>query len=275
MTRQLHILMLIVPLIILAAWVHPIQKVLDRDRTIQFVDKRPVFLPRGNVLKWLSMGYRGLMSDWLWINCVLYYGRRAIDEDNLYYLYAEKQGTLEGELERVGHFQSPEVIPESAMVTDKNLRRLLYRFTSKGLVDYIYPMIDRVTTLDPHFIQPYIFGGVYVLLDTGEIERAILLLEKGHRFNPDQWEFPLYLGWIHWMYRGDIKLTHEYLVEAVGKKECPPFAGLLLRAFSLNAHQTEVTKIYLKGISENTDNQEIQDRINKLLEEFDEGKKKY
>ncbi len=273
MTRQLHVLILIVPLIILAAWVHPIQKFLDRDKTIQFVDKRPVFLPRGDVLKWLSMGYRGLMSDWLWINCVIYYGRRAIDEDNPYYIYAEEHGTLKEELDRVDHSQSPASVPESALIADENLRHLLYRFTSKGLVDYIYPMIDRVRTLDPHFIQPYIFGGVYVLLDTGEIDQAILLLEKGHRSNPDRWEFPLYLGWIYWMYRGDIKQTHEYLIEAVGKKDCPAFAGYLLRAFSLNMHQTEVTKIYLKGISENTENREIQERIDKLLAEFDAEKK--
>jgi hypothetical protein len=269
MKKYLQSFLVIVLLIGSGIMVHQIQNVLDQNRKIQFVDKKPIFLPKGKVLKWLSMGYRGLISDWLWINCVIYYGRYAIDEDNPYYLYAERQGTLEDELGKLKKPEAQESPKDSLLLIDDPLKKLLYRFESKGLVNYIYPMIDRVTTLDPHFIQPYIFGGVYVLLDTGEIEHAISLLKKGHQFNPERWEFPLYLGWIYWMYRGNTKKSHAYLIEAIGKKECPAFVGYLLRSFSLNLHQTEVTKMYLKGMVNSTDNIDIKERIEKLLNEFE------
>ena len=68
------------------------QSVLDRHRDIRFEDPRPVFLPRGEVIKWLSMGYRGLVADALWISSVIYYGRRVVDEDNRYLAYARERG---------------------------------------------------------------------------------------------------------------------------------------------------------------------------------------
>lgn len=167
--------------------VHVTQKAMDRDWRIQFEDKRPVFLPKGEALKWMSMGYRGLMGDWLWIRSVLYFGRRVADEDNPYYIYSEKQ--KQGGEERPQNVQSriPEsteplsVSRDSAMSIPRQLENLLHDHDSRGLVDYIYPMLDRVTTVDPHFIFPYVFGGLYVLMSTGEVDASIHLLERGIR----------------------------------------------------------------------------------------------
>ena len=245
--------------------VHWTQRAMDRHRVIRFVDKRPVFLPRGEVLKWLSMGYRGLVGDWLWIRSVLYYGRRVVDEDNPYYVYAEEKGDLEEELK--GREQAPSA-PESVLDIRERLKHILYQHDSRGLVDYIYPMLDRVTTVDPHFILPYLFGGVYVLMDTGEIDAAQRLLEKGYRANPSRWEFPFYLGWVEWMYGGNLQRTAGYLSEAVGKEGCPFYVGQLFVGLSRDLGHTEVTRLYLEGLIESTDNPEIRERIEELLQQM-------
>lgn len=245
--------------------VHRTQRAMDRHKIIQFVNKQPVFLPKGEVLKWMSMGYRGLLGDWLWIRSVLYYGRRVLDHDNPYYVYMMEKGGMEEELEAPRPISAK---TDTLLGLSQELKHILYHFGSRGLVEYIYPMLDRVTTVDPHFIFPYIFGGVYIMLDTGEIDAAQALLEKGYKVNPDQWQFPFYLGWIHWMYRGNIEITTQYLSQAVALKNCPRYVGNLFMGISRNLGQTEVTKLYLEGLLESTDNPEIRERIQELLEKI-------
>lgn len=245
--------------------VHRTQRAMDRHKIIRFVNRQPVFLPKGEVLKWMSMGYRGLFGDWLWIRSVLYYGRRVLDHDNPYYVYMMEKGSMDEELE------APKPISaktDTILGLSQDLEHILYHFKSRGLVEYIYPMLDRVTTVDPHFIFPYIFGGVYIMMDTGEIDAAQKLLEKGYKVNPDRWEFPFYLGWIHWMYRGDTEKTTQYLSQAVALKNCPRYVGNLFIGLSRNLGQTKLTKLYLEGLLESTDNPEIREQIEELLEKI-------
>lgn len=266
MRRWIHTTLFICLIAVSGAAVHLTQRAMDEHRTIRFVDARPVFLPKGEVLKWLSMGYRGLMSDWLWIRTVLYYGRRVMDDDNPYYVYSAERGNLEEELGGVRRTPTP---LDSIYHLNEQLKHILYQGSNRGLVDYIYPMLDRVTTVDPHFIFPYIFGGVYVMMDTGEIEKGLRLLEKGYEVNPDRWEFPLYLGWIEWMYLGNLEKTTRYLLEAVGREGCPEYVGQLLAGLSKELDRVEMTKLYLESILKSTDNPEVRAYIEDLLRQID------
>ena len=260
-------LLFVLAILLLGCEIHWAQSTVDRYRVIRFVNKRPVFLPRGKVLKWMSMGYRGLAADWLWIESVLYYGRRVTDEDNPYYVYMLRKG-IEKEFEN-----RPKISPvaDSVLGIAKNLSHILYRFDSRGLVDYIYPMLDRVTTLDPHFLTPYVFGGVYVLMETGEIDASLKLLQKGYKANPTKWQFPFYLGWIEWMYKGDIEQTYKYLLEAVKKEGCPHYVGDLLTGLSEKLGRIDLTKHYLEGLLKSTENPEIRKEIKKLLRQIEES----
>ena len=251
--------------------VHWTQQRVDQYRVIRFVDKSPVFLPRGEVLKWMSMGYRGIVADWLWIQTVLYFGRRAIDEENPYLIYVSEKGELENELETVAQEQPflSDSTEDIALQIRNELGHIWQGKQYSGLVDYIYPMLDRVTTVDPHFILPYVFGGVYILMEIGEFEEATKLLEKGYKANPGRWEFPFYLGWIYWMYRGDMEKTTEYLLEAVSKKECPQYVSNLLIGISRNPERTQFTKHYLEGLLQSNDNPEIREQITDILNELE------
>lgn len=258
--------MIVLLLLVLAAGVNISQSAVDKNREIRFVDRSPVFLPKGEVLKWLSMGYRGLMADWLWINSVLYYGRRIVDHDNPYYVYMMEKGGPEDEFEAA---RNRAVRIDSASSISRELAHLLYQGESRGLVEYIYPMLDRVTTVDPHFIFPYLFGGLYVMMDTGEIGEARRLLEKGKRHNPKLWEFPFYLGWIAWMYENDLERTHSLLLEAVSMEGCPAYVGSILTGLSRDLQNVNIARMYLEGILQSTDNEEIRRQIQYILDRFD------
>ena len=253
-------------LVMLALGMHGLQRALDAHRSLRFVDRTPVFLPNGKLLRWMSMGYSGLVGDWLWMRSVLYYGRRAIDDENPYYTFAEKRNTLEYEMRTVRR-DAPEFLKNRR--SSKALPPGLFAFQSRGLVEDIYPLLDRVTTVDPHFIFPYIFGGLFVLMDTGDLDDAEALLKKGLRQNPDSWQIPFYLGWISWAYRGDPARSREYMIQAVGTPGCASFVYDLLGGVTREANQEAVTRSYLRGILESTDNPEIRKRIESVLKKLE------
>jgi hypothetical protein len=255
-------------LILLAAGIHAIQRSMDRHRTVSFVDTRPVFLPNGRLLRWMSMGYPGFVGDILWIRSVLYYGRRIQEDENPYFQYASKMGTLSAELERV-HRSNEIVLPSNPGLEELH-KRLFNGFQSRGLVDYVYPMLDRVTTVDPHFEFPYLFGGVYVLMDTGDLDDAEALLQKGFRENPDSWKIAFHLGWYYWMYRGDAEKSRAYMQKAVSTPECPEFVFSLLQGVTRQTGALEMTIRYLEGLMESTDNPEMKARIEKTLEQMEQ-----
>ena len=258
---------IIVLLLTLAATVYLTQQAMDRYQSIRFVNREAVFLPKGEVLKWLSMGYRGAVSDWLWIRTVLYVGRRLMDEDNPYFEYAVTEGTIHDEIRQVRDEEKITQL-DSVYLLDDHLKGLLHRFESRGLVVHVYPMLERLTTVDPYFKFPYIFGGVFIMMETGEITAARELLEKGYRYYPDHWEFPFYLGWIQWMYRGEMDLTQKYLLEALQCPGCPDYVGDLLLGLTRNLGSESFAALYLSGIHESTDNPEIRRQVHRLMIEL-------
>lgn len=245
------------------------RKTIDHHKDIYFESKAPVFLPNGQALKWLSMGYRGLMADALWIRSVLYYGRRVKDHDNPYYRY---EANLNAHEHHHHHeHRVPELPGDTTLSVQETLNHILFKYESQGLVDFIYPMLDRVTTLDPHFIHPYIFGGVYVLMDTGEIDQALALLEKGKTNNPDAWQFPFFLGWVQWMYKNDIETARQSILEALGKPECPLFVRNMAAALARNSDNLDATMLYLRSLYQSTDNPEIKERLADVLHELQDA----
>ena len=252
-------------LLLLLAGAGLTQRALDQERAIRFVDRTPQWLPKGETLRWLSLGHRSTLADLLWIQAVLYYGRRVMDEDNPYYTYMIEQGQDEEEL---GVLPKTTFVPDTVPGMDKSLLSVLYRMEGRGLVDDIYPLLDRVTTLDPHFVTPYLFGGVMVLMDTGEIDQAEALLTKGRAANPGEWRFPFYLGWLAWMYRGDARKANDLMVEALAHEGCPAFVADLVAGLSGRLNRLELTRRYLMGLWGSTESPELKQQIEKMLEKL-------
>src|SRR5574337_1069718 len=54
--------------------------------------------------------------------------------------------------------------------------------------------LDLATSLDPHFIEPYQFGALFLQILARDPDAAVALLEKGAAANLDRWELPHDLG---------------------------------------------------------------------------------
>jgi len=73
--------------------------------------------------------------------------------------------------------------------------------------DLLYPLLDLTTSLDPHFDIAYRFGAIFLAEEypggAGRPDRAIALLQKGLREQPDKWQFAEDIGFVHYWWLHD------------------------------------------------------------------------
>lgn len=101
----------------------------------------------------------------------------------------------------------------------------------------IYAMFEKITTLDPYFIDPYEIGGL--LLSTEASDRGRLLLEKGMKYAPSSnWKIPFYAAVIAYREK-DYAATIEYLKRAVKSTEHPDFLERFLARANMDAGNPE------------------------------------
>jgi tetratricopeptide (TPR) repeat protein len=79
------------------------------------------------------------------------------------------------------------------------------------------PFIDIATTLDPQLLHAYRFGSIFLSekspIGAEQPEKAIALLEKGIRFNPNEWQLYRDLGFVYYWYLEDYKKAAECFLE--------------------------------------------------------------
>ncbi|MBI4726421.1 hypothetical protein HY768_04215 [candidate division TA06 bacterium] len=66
--------------------------------------------------------------------------------------------------------------------------------------EYLYPITDNLTDLDPKFLYPYTFGSLLLIHDAQDSVNSLKLLDKAKRANPDKWQFPYMKGFILYVF---------------------------------------------------------------------------
>ncbi len=79
--------------------------------------------------------------------------------------------------------------------------------------DLLAPLLDITTDLDPHLIVAYETGAIFLsqktMINAGQPDKAVTLLEKGIRENPEVWHLYFTLGFVHYIDRHDPKAAQE------------------------------------------------------------------
>ena len=79
------------------------------------------------------------------------------------------------------------------------------------------PLLDITTTLDPHLRIAYTYGATFLAEElprgAGEPDRALELIDKGIRNNPEYWRFYLDKGFVYFWYLKDYKKAAEVFLE--------------------------------------------------------------
>ena len=129
----------------------------------------------------------------------------------------------ESTLEEILYIPSGKVLKRaslgySTLLANVYWTRAVQYFGSKHLqrsmrYDLLYPLLDITTDLDPHLLPAYQSGSIFLSQKppegAGEPDKAVALVEKGIRENPDYWRLYFTLGFIHYLDRHDFKAAQQ------------------------------------------------------------------
>ena len=84
-------------------------------------------------------------------------------------------------------------------------------------LELLWPLLDLTTTLDPHLLVAYRFGGAFLAEarpgGAGQPDLGVELLQRGIRSNPEYWRFYQDLGMIYYWDLHDYKKAAEAFLE--------------------------------------------------------------
>ncbi|MEW5977052.1 MAG: hypothetical protein AB1898_14715 [Acidobacteriota bacterium] len=106
------------------------------------------------------------------------------------------------------------------------------RLKNEKRFDLLDPLLEISTTLDPHLLHAYRFGAIFLSeespIGAEQPEKAIVLLEKGIKHNPGEWQLYRDLGFVYYWYLQDYRKAAEAFLE--GSKN--PNSALWMRTFA-------------------------------------------
>lgn len=91
--------------------------------------------------------------------------------------------------------------------------------------EYLDHILDILTTLDPRFVDAYTFGSLLLTDDAKEPGRALKLLDKGMRSNPEDWRLPFTKGFIYYVFLRDYFKGARYFEIASRLENAPDMAA--------------------------------------------------
>jgi len=136
---------------------------------------------------------------------------------------------------------------------------------------WLYHILDLVTSLDPHFIWPYYFGGITLSLETREVEQSNLILKKAIHYHPDNWKFPFFLGFNYWYHTQELTKAAFYLQSAAQKPNAPRYLKTLPARLFSAAGQKEAALYFLFEMKRNTQDSLMKEQIEKRIQEILQG----
>ncbi len=87
--------------------------------------------------------------------------------------------------------------------------------------------LELITTLDPHFIDPYWFTAFAIAGDMGQVEQADKILAKGVKENPLDWSIAYIAGFSYFIYKHDEERAANYFRIAASVKGAPSWLNNL------------------------------------------------
>jgi tetratricopeptide (TPR) repeat protein len=109
--------------------------------------------------------------------------------------------------------------------------------------DRRYPHLARAleltTELDPHFIEPYRFGSLYLLYLAGDPGAAVSLLKKGAYANPQRWELAHDLGRYYFLEARDDAEALRWWEQAVRHPDRPHYLPRFVARLHAKAGRVE------------------------------------
>lgn len=117
---------------------------------------------------------------------------------------------------------------------------------------WLYYILDQVTSLDPDFRYPYLFGGIVLAVEQEASAESMALLSKGMVRYPGDWRFPFYIGFSQFYHRQDPELAARYMRYAATLPGRPAYVPRLAASLLAETGRLETALRFLETLAEGT-----------------------
>jgi hypothetical protein len=137
--------------------------------------------------------------------------------------------------------------------------------------DLLYPLLEITTSLDPRFSVAYRFGAFFLTEappgGPGRADLAIRLLDKAMAAQPDRWEYPHDVAFVHYRAR-DYARAAEWFERAADKPDAPTWLRPLVAAAQTARGDTNSARLVWRSLLD-SENDFMRREANRRLMQLD------
>lgn len=121
-------------------------------------------------------------------------------------------------------------------------------------------------SLDPYFLDPYLFGNAIFTWEAGMIREANRLLEKGSSYRTWDWMLPFFTGFNYFFFLQENEKAAEFLMEASRRPDSNPMLASIASKLAFKEKKTETSIQFLEEMLRRTDDARTKQRFTKRIE---------
>jgi hypothetical protein len=129
--------------------------------------------------------------------------------------------------------------------------------------DLLYPLLDITTDLDPKLIVAYEYGSVFLSQTppegAGQPDKAVALVEKGIRANPEYWRLYFTLGFVHYIDRHDSVAAKAAFEKGSQVPGALPFMKIMAARMAEHSKDINTSIALWQGVYETTSDKNVKD----------------
>ena len=123
--------------------------------------------------------------------------------------------------------------------------------------DLLFPLLDITTQLDPHLLVAYRFGATFLAQEppdgAGQPEKAVELIERGIKDNPDEWRLYFDLGFVYSMDLGDYQAAANAFLRGSQLPHTHPFLKIMAAQMAQHGGELQTARMLWQTTYDTTD----------------------
>ena len=133
---------------------------------------------------------------------------------------------------------------------------------------WLYRILVQVTTLDPPFTYPYIFGGMALALKADSVDESIAMLSRGMTNYPGDWRYPFYIGFNAFYNQRDPERAAYLMRYAASLPGGPEYLPRLAASLLAESGRLDAAVRFLETMAEGTRDEAARAGILRKIEDL-------
>jgi hypothetical protein len=132
---------------------------------------------------------------------------------------------------------------------------------------WLYRILVQVTTLDPPFTYPYLFGGMALALKPETGNESVAMLARGMTNYPGDWRYPFYIGFNAFYNQRDPERAAGFMRYAASLPGSPQYLPHLAASLLAESGRVEAAVQFLETMAAGTRDESARANIRRKIED--------